>query len=123
MPAGVVLAARDALIRASMPGERGIRYTGAGIRLLRIAEEADISVRGGSLRGFTLLPDQNEGREHLRRIAVSQNPVAHMAVRLLADDSGAEGEALLRVMYVQDLVTEPSARREISAIAKARGWK
>jgi hypothetical protein len=104
-------------------GPRGVAYAGASDHVVALAY--GLEGRGGTVGTLTQIPDRAEALEHLRQFASADYPTAVQAVEILADETfgGAEGLAILRDLYDQDLITEPSARRQLAAVAAARGWR
>ena len=119
-----VLGAVEGILMSAMRWEepRGVPYAGASDRIVALAYR--LEGRGGTIRTLTVIPDRTEALEHLRHFAVSDHSTAEQAVAILAEEAfgGAEGLAILRGLYDQGLVTEPRARRQLGAVAAARGW-
>jgi hypothetical protein len=120
----VLRAVRGILVSAMQwEGPRGVAYAGASDHVVALAY--GLEGRGGTVGTLSRIPDRAEAMEHLRRFASADYLAALQAVEILADETfgGAEGLAILRDLYDQDLVTEPNARRQLAAVAAARGWR
>jgi hypothetical protein len=65
--------------------------------------------------------DRSEALELLRRFATTSNPVAYQSIMHLAQMETA-GLRILRSLWVQNLVTEPDAKRILQAIASEQEW-
>ncbi len=100
----------------------GTPYAGAGERLLRIASVVD------GLRSIMVLdiirqiPDPQEARAHLRTFARGTHPEARFAIDQL-ERMGPEGIAVLRTLWEENAITEPSAWWAMVALAGRHGWE
>lgn len=103
--------------------DHGVPYAGAEERLRRISETAeDTGIRAGALFALTKLPDKAKLLSFLRRVAMSQNPVAHEAVTLLAEETGPDGQSVARQLYLNGAVAQPLAKTMLARAAFAHGW-
>lgn len=123
-------AAQSAIILAGMGSsglvgaDRATPYRGAATRLMQMAESAeDVGIRAAALWGLTQLPNPGESLPFLRRIAISQSPVAYRAVTLLARETGPEGQAIARELYRASTVTEPAAKEILDRVATGYQWR
>jgi hypothetical protein len=112
-------AALITLVDASR-GSRGVAYAGGPERLLRLVQEGR---SGGALWGITQIPNKVQALQMIRGLATSQNPMAHEAVRALANDLGAAGLEALRDLYRGNAITQREARQLASIIAANLKWK
>jgi len=100
--------------------EKGVPYSGAATRLMRLAETAeDISIRGGALRGLVRLPNGKEYLPFLRRVVLSENPAAWQAAVVLVTRAGPEGRAIARELSAGGRVPQPRVREYLDNIAPA----
>lgn len=119
--AGILVSGK--LVRDETP------YRGAAERLMRIVEhpDTDAGIRAGALTALCGMPDRERTIEYLRSVAVSENPVADLAVRILGGWLGPRFELerldLLRELYREGLVTEPRALMQLEAYADHYGWE
>lgn len=104
--------------------DRAVPYTGAADRFMRIAETAqDVGISGGALRALTELPDKTRLLPFLRKVAISQNAAALVAVTILISDTGPEGQLIARELHRRRLVTERNAWEILDRLAGAYGWR
>ncbi len=101
---------------------RGTPYQGAPIRLLQIAE-SDSPNTPEALHALLRMPNRSQALLLLRTAAMSLKPrTAWGAVSILGRETGVEGLEVLRQLYLQGLVTQEWARREMDQIAKYHRW-
>lgn len=101
-----------------------IPYSGAAARIKHIAEFAvDVGQRAGALSALMSLPNQAANLPFLEYIAVSTNAVAVEAVMLLGNQTGPQGRAIARRLFLEKRVVEESAVRILNGIASHYGWK
>lgn len=122
----IASAAAYHIARAAV-AKKGVPYTGAFERLVRIAEEApDVGIRGQGLNGIAALPEKERSLAYLRRVATSTEMPqmnAYIAVELLSQEMGADGVALLEELSREGLVRDKWAADLLESIAYIRGWK
>lgn len=111
------------LARAALNRGSGGPYPGGGARLLRIVQHApEVWARAYALSAISLLADEQEAREILRLVAVSDNEVASDAIGHLVDRVGPEGLAILKELHRTGAVTEPRARAALAGLAYHSRW-
>jgi hypothetical protein len=112
----------DAAMGTGSGGAAGIPYQGAAERMYRVAL-AGVWWSAGAAGSFVLLPDTAQALHYLRLLATSDASAAHRAVAALGNEMGARGLAVARELFDQDAVRTRTARKALSGIADARGWK
>lgn len=104
--------------------DRGIPYSGATDRLMRLVETAqDVGIRGASLFALTQLPAERQLLPFLRKVATSQNPVAYRALTILTEETGTEGRAIARELYLSGGIVQPIAREMLEHFAAMYKWR
>lgn len=124
-------AALDALVDAGRgstgidDGTGGVRYAGAAVRLMRLAETAQSGgIRAAALTALVQLPDSVAHFPFLAKVAVAaQGEEAQAATTLLVNDTGPAGRAIARELYLAGRVKQWSARRTLEGAAQAFGWR
>lgn len=110
--------------------ERGVPYSGAPERLLRLAYELPPGMTtarhplgfGASLISqLRFFLHREEWLRHMQFFAGADHRSAGLAVRIL-DRAGPEGWAVLREVYLAGARND-SARRLLEELAPARGWR
>lgn len=114
------------IVRASVATE-GVRYNGAFKRLVRIFENSgDAGIRRQALNGIAVSPDQRPAAlAYLRKVAISTNSKttdAQMAVEILGNDMGIEGESVLKELWQQGQVRDRLALGLLDRIARFKEW-
>jgi hypothetical protein len=108
----------------TMGTRSAVPYVGAADRLMLMAGTAqDVGIRGAALQSLTELPDKTRLLPFLRQVATSQNRVAWVAVSLLTDETGPEGHAIARELFLKRLVTQPTALEMLARAAGGYGWR
>lgn len=99
----------------------GVRYAGAAIRLLKIAELGDV-VDAGAVSYLSRLPDRAEAVALLRRCAMMGKISAFVAVRNLEATTGPEGLLVLRQLYQSRQIHHPVALEHAEGVARRLNW-
>jgi hypothetical protein len=112
---------------AQDPKAGGISYPGAIDRLLRIHQEApDIATRQIALNGLLRVGDRRRALLYLRQVATATDETAWAALQELTGDAvnnrGADSKAVLRELYDNKLVRDPTTERALLFYATAQGW-
>jgi hypothetical protein len=93
-------------------------------RLARIVEQGpNVGIRAGALWTMPRLHHQAPVLPFLRRIATTDDQLAHNAVELLALEMGPPGLAVLRELYRSGTVVDARARSRLLGLAEDHGWR
>ena len=68
------------------------------------------------------LPDRGQVLVVLRTVAISEHPIAFLAVSYLGRDTGPQGLTILHELYLQSAVKESLALKELLSIANYQKW-
>jgi plasmid stability protein len=113
----------------------GIAFSGSGEarvpdprafeHLVEIHRNArDVGKRGGTLIVMKHLQERGRVLQYYREVAMlPDEPTAYQAMRLLTRETGPEGLAVARDLYIRDLVSQRGALIELAAAARTHGWQ
>src|SRR5687768_10773756 len=104
-------------------GRRPNPYPGGVDRLMKLVENSpDVGHQGSALRELQGIMDHNEYVAFVRQVAMSQSPAVLSAIRILNEDTGPEGAAVLRDLYEKGLITLPHIDEVLDRAVSDRGW-
>jgi hypothetical protein len=102
---------------------RAVKYPGAEARLMTlVATATDVGIRFMALAAVQMTVERARFVQHLESTARLSNPVAHKAVALLLDESGAVGLVVARALYRDGSVTDERALNLLRKAAANLGW-
>ena len=103
----------------SGPGRRRrIPYAGGVDRLIKLVESSpDVGAQASALNELRDIMDRSDYLAFVRQVAMSQSPAVLPAIRILYEQTGPEGLAILRELYEKGRITLPHIDEVLERVA------